>query len=167
MRMNEHNAILMTYFRNNVLHLFAMPSLVACAFLNNPSMRHEDIQRLVWRVYPYVRAELCLRWREEELPGVVDGVLAALAAQGLLETGEGGSVRVHQDVRLYRAVLSPGQAETLAVGSGRGVYVQVARGTLRVNEHELKAGDAVEIEDVNELALEGVDQAEALVFDLA
>jgi redox-sensitive bicupin YhaK (pirin superfamily) len=82
-------------------------------------------------------------------------------------TGEGGSVRVHQDVRLYRAVLSPGQSETLAVGAGRGVYVQVARGTLRVNEHELKAGDAVEIEDVNELALEGVDHAEALVFDLA
>jgi glycerol-3-phosphate O-acyltransferase len=92
LRMDEKNAVLATYYRNNVLHLFAMPSLVACAFLNNPSMRHEDIQRLVWRVYPYVRAELCLRWREEELPGVVDGVLAALAAQGLLETGEGGSV---------------------------------------------------------------------------
>ena len=92
LRMDEKNAVLATYYRNNVLHLFAMPSLVACAFLNNPAMRHEDIQRLVWRVYPYIRAELCLRWREEELPGVVDGVLAALAAQGLLESGEGGSV---------------------------------------------------------------------------
>ncbi len=85
LRMVEENAVLATYYRNNVLHLFAVPSLVACAFLNNPAMRHEDIQRLVWRVYPYIRAELCLRWREEELPGVVDGVLAALAQQGLLE----------------------------------------------------------------------------------
>lgn len=92
LRMDEKNAVLATYYRNNVLHLFAMPSLVACAFLNNPAMRHEDVQRLVWRVYPYVRAELNLRWREDEVPGVVDGVLAALAQQGLLERDADGSV---------------------------------------------------------------------------
>jgi glycerol-3-phosphate O-acyltransferase len=91
LRMEEKEAVLATYYRNNVLHLFAMPSLVACAFLNNASMRHEDIQRLVWRVYPYVRAELNLRWREDELPGVVDGVLAALARLGLLERSADGA----------------------------------------------------------------------------
>jgi glycerol-3-phosphate O-acyltransferase len=91
LRMVEQNAVLATYYRNNVVHLFALPSLVACAFLNNPTMRHEDVQRLVWRVYPYIRAELFLRWREEELPGVVDGVLAALAGQGLLERIADGS----------------------------------------------------------------------------
>ena len=92
LRMDERNAVLATYYRNNVLHLFAMPSLVACAFLNNPAMRHEDIQRLLWRVYPYARAELNLRWREDELPGVVDGVLAALAQQGLIERDAGGGL---------------------------------------------------------------------------
>jgi glycerol-3-phosphate O-acyltransferase len=92
LRMDERNAVLATYYRNNALHLFAMPSLVACAFLNNSAMRRDDIQRLLWRVYPYVRAELNLRWREEELPGVVDGVLAALARQGLLERGADGAV---------------------------------------------------------------------------
>jgi glycerol-3-phosphate O-acyltransferase len=92
LRMDEKNAVLATYYRNNVLHLFAMPSLVACAFLNNPAMRHEDVQRLVWRVYPYVCSELNLRWREDELPGVVDGVLAALAELGLLERDADGSV---------------------------------------------------------------------------
>ena len=91
LRMDEKNAVLATYYRNNVLHLFAMPSLVACAFLNNAVMRHEDIQRLIWRVYPYMRAELNLRWREDELPGVVDGVLAALERQGLLERSADGS----------------------------------------------------------------------------
>ena len=92
LRMEERNAVLATYYRNNVLHLFAMPSLVACAFLNNSAMRHEDIQRLLWRVYPYVRAELCLRWRDDELPGVVDGVLAALALLGLLKRDADGAV---------------------------------------------------------------------------
>jgi glycerol-3-phosphate O-acyltransferase len=92
LRMAEQNAVLATYYRNNVLHLFALPSLVACAFLNNTTMRHEDVQRLVWRVYPYVRQELFLRWREDELPGVVDGVLAALSAQGLLERVGDGTI---------------------------------------------------------------------------
>ena len=62
MQMTEENSVLMTYFRNNVLHLMALPSLIACCFLNNRTMRTEDIQRLMWRIYPYVRDELFLRW---------------------------------------------------------------------------------------------------------
>jgi glycerol-3-phosphate O-acyltransferase len=67
------------------MHLFAMPSLVACAFLNNATMKAEDIHRLAWRVYPYVRQELTLRWAEDEVPGVVDALLDTLARNGLLE----------------------------------------------------------------------------------
>jgi glycerol-3-phosphate O-acyltransferase len=91
-RMPEEAAILATYYRNNVIHLFAMHSLVACAFLNNAAMRAEDIQRLAWRVYPYVRQELWLRWREDEVPAVVEGVLEALARQRLLERSEDGRI---------------------------------------------------------------------------
>jgi glycerol-3-phosphate O-acyltransferase len=84
-RMNEETAVLATYFRNNVLHLFAMPSLLACAFGSNPMMRTEDLQRLAWRVYPYIASELFLRWSEDELPGVVESMLESLAAHGLIE----------------------------------------------------------------------------------
>jgi glycerol-3-phosphate O-acyltransferase len=86
--MQEGSAVLATYFRNNVLHLFAMPSLIACAFDSNASMRTDDIQRLAWRVYPYIASELFLRWNESELPQVVEGVLAALAQHGLIEATE-------------------------------------------------------------------------------
>jgi glycerol-3-phosphate O-acyltransferase len=51
-------------------------------------LRTEDIQRLAWRVYPYVASELFLRWREEELAGVVEGILAALADHGVLQPDE-------------------------------------------------------------------------------
>ena len=90
-RMPEQAAILCTYYRNNVLHLFAMPSLVACAFLNNPQMRGADVHRLAWRVYPYVRQELTLRWAEDEVPGVVDSVLDTLVRNRLLERSEDGA----------------------------------------------------------------------------
>jgi len=84
-RMRDESAVLATYFRNNVLHLFAMPSLIACAFSSNASMRTDDIQRLAWRIYPYIASELFLRWSESELPGVVDTVLAVMAQHGLIE----------------------------------------------------------------------------------
>jgi glycerol-3-phosphate O-acyltransferase len=84
-RMSPEHAVLATYTRNNVLHLFAMPSLIACCFLSNSAMASEDVQRLAGRIYPYVAAELFLRWSEEELPEVVARTLEALAALGLLE----------------------------------------------------------------------------------
>ncbi|MBU6377953.1 MAG: glycerol-3-phosphate 1-O-acyltransferase PlsB [Gammaproteobacteria bacterium] len=85
LRISDEMAVLMTYYRNNVLHLFTLPSLIACAFIANSVVRTEDIQRLAWRVYPYVAAELFLKWREDELPAVVAQLLQALAALGVLE----------------------------------------------------------------------------------
>jgi glycerol-3-phosphate O-acyltransferase len=89
--MRDESAVLSTYFRNNVLHLFVMPSLIACAFDSNASMRTDDIQRLAWRIYPYIASELFLRWSESELSGVVDGVLAALAQHGLIQPAANGT----------------------------------------------------------------------------
>jgi glycerol-3-phosphate O-acyltransferase len=87
-KMSDASAQQIAYYRNNVLHLFALPSLVACAFIGNSMLRTEDIQRLAWRIYPYVASELFLRWREEELAGVIDGILAALASLEVLQPNE-------------------------------------------------------------------------------
>ncbi|MGA2189503.1 MAG: glycerol-3-phosphate 1-O-acyltransferase PlsB [Steroidobacteraceae bacterium] len=85
MRMTEEHAVLATYYRNNILHLFAMPSLIACGFISNACMRTVDLQRLVWRVYPYIAAELFLRWEETEIGAVVDALLDAFVDLNLLE----------------------------------------------------------------------------------
>ncbi len=85
MRMNAENAVLATYYRNNILHLFAMPSLLACAFVSNATMRTADIQRLVWRVYPYISAELFLRWDETQVSAVADSLLDTFVQLNLLQ----------------------------------------------------------------------------------
>ena len=91
MRMTEETAVLMTYFRNNVLHLMAVPSLIACGFLNNRIMGAPDIQRLMRRIYPYVRDELFLRWDESDLNDAIVEVVDDLVNHGLLEIVEGGA----------------------------------------------------------------------------
>jgi glycerol-3-phosphate O-acyltransferase len=111
--MTEENSVLMTYFRNNVQHLFVMPSLIACCFLNNRTLHTEDIQRLAWRIYPYVRDELFLRWEETEVHEVVKETLDDLANHGLLESVENGSQWRRPPVGTIEAV----QLSVLAQGS--------------------------------------------------
>jgi glycerol-3-phosphate O-acyltransferase len=88
MRMNEAQAVLATYYRNNVLHLFAMPSLIACGFISNARLRTADLQRLVRRVYPYIAAELFLRWDEAKIGAVIDSLLDAFVSLRLLEVDD-------------------------------------------------------------------------------
>jgi glycerol-3-phosphate O-acyltransferase len=92
MRMSAENAVLSTYYRNNILHLFAMPSLLACAFVSNATMRTADIQRLVWRVYPYIAAELFLRWEESEVGAVAESLLETFVHLNLLQSNEDRSI---------------------------------------------------------------------------
>jgi glycerol-3-phosphate O-acyltransferase len=86
--MTEEVSVLTSYFRNNALHLLLMPSLLACAFLNNASVSRGDLMRLAGRVYPYVADEYFLRWQEAELPPVVDELLEDLLNHGLLTASE-------------------------------------------------------------------------------
>ncbi|MCE3284550.1 MAG: glycerol-3-phosphate O-acyltransferase, partial [Steroidobacteraceae bacterium] len=86
--MTEADAVLASYYRNNALHLLLLPSLIACAFLNNASISAADMHRLARRVYPYVADEYFLRWTEAELPAVVDELLEDLLNHGLLTTSE-------------------------------------------------------------------------------
>ena len=88
-RISDADAVLMTYYRNNVLHLFALPSLIACAFISNAVVPTVDIQRLAWRVYPYIAAELFLKWTEDELAAAVTANLEALGRLGVIEPVEG------------------------------------------------------------------------------
>jgi len=92
LQMSVEKSILTSYFRNNALHLLLMPSLLACAFLSNPTVPRADLQRLARRVYPYVADEYFLHWTEAELPGVVDGLLEDLLNHGLLNANEDRSL---------------------------------------------------------------------------
>ncbi len=81
--------------------------------------------------------------------------------------GRDGSVTVHQDVDLHATVLAPGDVEKHELGAGRRAWVQVARGALRVNGEALRAGDGLAIAGAGTVELEGAEDAEALLFDLA
>jgi glycerol-3-phosphate O-acyltransferase len=82
--LDEQNAVLMTYYRNNVLHIFALPALLASFFQSSSRMSREQLLRYIHALYPYLQSELFIRWSMAELDGVVDQWLEAFVEQGLL-----------------------------------------------------------------------------------
>jgi redox-sensitive bicupin YhaK (pirin superfamily) len=81
--------------------------------------------------------------------------------------GRDGSVRIHARANVYASLLGEGERAALPLAKGHGAWVHVARGTARVNGETLHAGDGASTEAEGEIALEGVDRAEILVFDLS
>ena len=80
--------------------------------------------------------------------------------------GREGSVRIHQDVLVHLARLSPGEDVVHALAPGRHAWIQMARGAAQVNGARLAAGDGAALSEERSVTLRGVDGAEALVFDL-
>ncbi|KQQ71556.1 quercetin 2,3-dioxygenase [Xanthomonas sp. Leaf131] len=80
--------------------------------------------------------------------------------------GEAGSLRLHQDARLYASILDGDVGLQHPLAQGRIGYVQVVRGSLSVNGQALSAGDALQITGEPELMLADARDAEVLVFDL-
>jgi redox-sensitive bicupin YhaK (pirin superfamily) len=82
--------------------------------------------------------------------------------------GADGSVSVHQDVRLYVTNLAEREKAELPLAQGRHAWVQVARGTVKLGDQELSAGDGAALSEEAAVVLSGTaEPSEVLVFDLA
>ena len=86
--MDPSITILMPYYRNNILHLFVLPAVIACCFNTVRTIGREKIQKLVAMVYPYFKNELFLQWDEDELATVINGTLSKMVEQQLLIRNE-------------------------------------------------------------------------------
>ena len=87
----------------------------------------------------------------------------------LIVSPDGGdqSLTIHTDARVYAGLFGANERAELALAKGRHAWVQVARGKLSVNGRELAAGDGAALSDESLVRIEGLDDAEVLVFDLA
>jgi len=81
--------------------------------------------------------------------------------------GTQGSVTLHADARVYVAALAEGQKVEHVVPAGRHAWIHLAKGKARVGGQSLGAGDAAYTSDAGAIAIDGVDDAQVLVFDLA
>lgn len=81
--------------------------------------------------------------------------------------GADGSLTIQQDMRLYAALLDGDEAIDFPPAPGRKLWLQLARGSARVNGQMLQAGDGAALIDEATVRLDAGQDAELLLFDLA
>ena len=84
---DDETAVLLSYFRNNVLHLFTRVGVDrAAASCNNRRMSRAGVLRLGRTMYPFLQAELFLPWDEDGFAERIDRTIDVFIREGLLRT---------------------------------------------------------------------------------
>jgi len=78
-----------------------------------------------------------------------------------------GSVAINQDARVYAGILNADQKINYRLEENRYAWLQIARGTIELNQAELRQGDGAGVSAEGNLSIVAHDQAELLLFDLA
>lgn len=84
-RLERNSAVLMTYYRNNIQHLFVLPSLIASIILHYEAIQKDLILEAVNRIYPFLRAELFLHFSENDLNNRVEQIINEFQEQQLIK----------------------------------------------------------------------------------
>jgi len=113
--LHRHTAVMMTYYRNNTLHLFALPSLIACCFINVAAMGKDRIVQLIRIVFPFIKKEFFLPWHLSHIDEAVDKMLHCIAEHELLDLAEGSdiysrpsiSTQQHAQLTTLSRIISP------------------------------------------------------------
>jgi glycerol-3-phosphate O-acyltransferase len=85
----DSDAILMTYFRNNIVHLFVLPSFIACCFLGNESLTKKQAVHWFKLVYPFLKSELSMYWNNRQLTSAANKVIECMMSKSLMQESNG------------------------------------------------------------------------------
>ena len=81
--------------------------------------------------------------------------------------GRDGSMLIHQDASLLAGKLAKGDEIAYDLAENRFAWVQVVRGQIDLNGHDMEAGDGAAISRERLLNISGKAESEMLLFDLA
>lgn len=96
----EVESVMLGYYRNNILHLLAVPSLVAAFYQYNDRVQHNELKRAVSLFYPFLQKEFFLRFAEGDSEAYIERVIESLVEANLLyrELGADGVYLRRPDV---------------------------------------------------------------------
>ncbi len=137
----EREAVLLSYFRNNMLHSVVVYGWCAAVFLNNVTFKKRDLLRIGKVIYPFLRDELFLHWTADEFANECEkalkllrrqGLLVSNARPGLLQRAPGGSAEALQLKLLCKGTFSSLERYYITVA----MLVKYGSGNLTAGELE-------------------------------
>jgi len=138
--LDRNQSILMTYYRNNIIHLLALPSLIAQMLVRHQQLSLAQIQQNVALVYPFLKQELFLSVEEENLAELTEAYIEELASQGLVTINSEQQVSINTANSQVLVLLGRTITETLQRYS-IALNLLVANPELGKSDLELKSQD--------------------------
>ncbi|KOO02277.1 glycerol-3-phosphate 1-O-acyltransferase PlsB [Vibrio nereis] len=111
--LDRNQSILMTYYRNNIIHLLALPSLIAQMLVRHQQLSLEQIKANVALVYPFLKQELFLSIEESQLGELTEAYIEELAHQGAVTIDDQENVAINQANTQVLVLLGRTITETL------------------------------------------------------
>ena len=87
-RLERSSAVLMTYYRNNIQHLFVLPSLVASIILHYEAIQKDLLVEAVGKIYPFLKGELFLHFAEDDLHTQIHHIIDEFARQQVINSND-------------------------------------------------------------------------------
>ncbi|WP_417706105.1 glycerol-3-phosphate 1-O-acyltransferase PlsB [Rheinheimera aquimaris] len=84
--LSEENAVLLSYYRNNVLHAYILPAIIASAILHQRDISQQHLQQIVQQLFPLLQQELFLN--VSDVNAYCTAILQHLTDTGLAEQVE-------------------------------------------------------------------------------
>lgn len=99
--------VLLTYYRNNTIHVFALPSLIARLLHQDGDLT--DLISTCQALYPFLQAEFFLPWQEADLPQVIERVVNVLSDLQLVRLEAGRTIRPADTTETYLNLVELGE----------------------------------------------------------
>jgi glycerol-3-phosphate O-acyltransferase len=104
------NAALLTYYRNNIVHLYAVPALLARQFRHQETWTGEELLSRCEVIYPLLKQELFLTWSVDEVEEIFKSTITAFVELGLLiDNHDGSYTRPDVRSRLFAVLVGLGR----------------------------------------------------------
>ncbi len=82
------------------------------------------------------------------------------------QDGRDGSITIKQDADMYISRLKAKDKVEFNLKAGRGAWVQIVRGKIRIGNEELSSGDAISTHESQILKFNAIEDSEFILFDL-
>lgn len=77
--LSQEQAILMTYYRNNIQHLIIIPAIIARIMVKHNRISETELIEQILRLYPLIKSELFISYDEEQLLHYINRLIISFA----------------------------------------------------------------------------------------
>ncbi|MDC0612737.1 glycerol-3-phosphate 1-O-acyltransferase PlsB, partial [Vibrio sp.] len=94
--LDRKQSVFMTYYRNNIIHLFIVPALIAQYLITHSSAKKQSLINHIELLFPFIENELFIGFDKAELPNKVTAYITEFLHQELI-IEDGSEFHINQD----------------------------------------------------------------------